>query len=308
VTDPEVTICICTFRRPQMLTALLEALASQRDLHILWEVVVVDNDAAESASHTIARARARHTHLIIRDAVEPVQSIAEVRNRAVSISRGRWIAFIDDDEVPEEGWLSHLILAAGRYHADGVFGPVLPVLPNGTADWIRRGQFFDRPRHASGTVVPVGELRTGNCLISRAVLGSVEGPFDLAFGLSGGEDSSLLAVLRDRGARFLWCDEARVREQVPLERVSLSYLLRRALADGMTHARGQIRVRRGASGWVLALKGLAQLVLGLLAAPFMALRGRHAGAVWLQRAAAGAGKALAVTRLRVERYRRPDGC
>src|SRR6266436_1923660 len=93
-----ITVCICTFRRPELLGRLLEEL---RDLctqgRFVYSIVVADNDSAESGRKTAERFAASDTVPTVY-CVEPVQNIALARNRAVANAGGDFVAFIDDDE------------------------------------------------------------------------------------------------------------------------------------------------------------------------------------------------------------------
>jgi hypothetical protein len=46
--------------------------------------------------------------------------------------------------------------------------------------------------------------------------GGTEGPFDPAFGRTGGEDSMLFRRLDESGSRMVWCDDAPALEFVPI--------------------------------------------------------------------------------------------
>ncbi len=298
-----ISVCVATYRRPAGLRRLLEGLADQRDPGCAIEIVVIDNDAEGSAAPVVEEVRAERPGLRLVYAVEPQRNIALARNASVRLASGDLLAFIDDDEVPAPAWLAHHARALRDHRCDGVFGPVLPVLPAGAKAWLVRGRFHDRPRHGSGDPVPLDEMRTGNALLHAAVVRSRPGPFDGAFGRTGGEDSELFAALVRRGARFVWCDEAVVQETVPAARTRLGWLLRRAFRGGQSYA---LR-RRAEGGWgtgaVLALVGAATF-LGSPAAAALALPfGRHR-AVWcLRKGASGLGKVLAMTPYRWEEYR-----
>src|SRR5215831_3883535 len=103
---PAISICVCTFRRPELLQRLLVALAAQIGAPP-FEVIVVDNDALRSAAAVLAAA-ASDRRLDLHTAVEVPQSIALARNHSVRLARAAWIAFVDDDEEPELGWLAEL--------------------------------------------------------------------------------------------------------------------------------------------------------------------------------------------------------
>src|ERR1041385_9056929 len=119
---PHIAVCICTFRRPELLRRLLNELRELRtDKRFTYTIVVADNDRDESARQTV-------TEFVESGAVqtvycvEPVQNIALARNRAVAHAKGDLVAFIDDDEFPVKDWLFHLHAAMERYGVDGVLG------------------------------------------------------------------------------------------------------------------------------------------------------------------------------------------
>lgn len=332
-----ISVCVCTYRRPPLLARLLDGLARQEGLSARFEVVVVDNDREGSAGPVVGEARRRHPGLALATAVEPIQNIARARNRTVRMARGTWLAFIDDDEAPSPRWLAALMRAAAEHSADGVFGPVLPILPAAAPAWVWRGGFFDRPRHATGELVPDAELRTSNGLIRRDLLvppppaparrhlpvvggGATAAtartgdgapaidpaPFDERYGLSGGEDSVLLTALARRGARFVWSDDATVMEMVPHDRTTVAYLLRRSFGAGCGHARLRLE-REGmrALPSLLARGGGAVGAGAVLAVASLPLGFDHA-VRWSRIGAAGAGKLAAIAGLRYETYRRPS--
>jgi succinoglycan biosynthesis protein ExoM len=298
-----VSICVATHRRPRQLGALLEDLARQR--RPPQEVVVVDNDATASARAVVRRAAVPFP---IRYATEPRTNVAIARNRTVALARGDWLAFVDDDERAPPEWLERLVAAARRFRADGVLGPVEPVLPATAADWLQRGGFYDWVRMRTGAVVPVKGLRFGNVLVRAALLRTRHPPFDPAYGLTGGEDGDLLARLVTDGARIIWCDEAVVREPVDPARQSLRWILLRALRGGQTFARHVLAGHHGpptaARQARLLLRAAVQLVaagaLALLSLPL----GRHVAARWLARACANLGKVSAFVGLYYREYAR----
>jgi succinoglycan biosynthesis protein ExoM len=305
---PTITVCIATFRRPVLLEELLVALSRQEGA-TPFDVVVVDNDAAGSAAPAIARARAAiadaNRSIELRSSIEPEQNIARARNRALAEARGEWLAFVDDDERPGERWLADLYATVQRCGADGAFGPVVARLPAGAPRWAKSGRFFERPRHQTDSVVPSGELRTGNALIRRSLLAvdGGAGPFDPRFGLSGGEDTVALARLAAAGARFVWADHAVVEERVPPERARLGFLLRRSFSGGCGHALHRLDHEGAAAAPSLLARGAGALgcaaVMSLATLPL----GAHRAIAWCCVGASALGKLLGLAGLRSELYR-----
>jgi glycosyltransferase involved in cell wall biosynthesis len=108
INPDRISVCICTFRRPDMLARLLDALAEQRvDSSFSFDIVVVDNDSERSAESTVRSFQLRRNIETLYDC-EPVRNISMTRNRAIRNAAGNLIAFIDDDEAPVQGWLAEL--------------------------------------------------------------------------------------------------------------------------------------------------------------------------------------------------------
>jgi succinoglycan biosynthesis protein ExoM len=269
--QPDISICIASYRRPEGLLRLLDSLHRQKTPpDLCFEILVVDNDP-DSEAAPLPGVRVLH---------EPRRNIAHARNRALDEARGAWIAFIDDDEEAEEGWLAAYWRLVERREADGFFGPVIPRLAPRPGAWLDANRFYTRPRHPTGTPIGKAEVRTSNALLRRALFR--ERRFDPAYGRSGGSDTELFTRMLDSGARFLFCDEARVVETVPVERQRLVWLTRRAFRGGVVstriaRARRPRQLRRATVRAGFALAVLAALL------PLSALAGRAAATrVWLR--------------------------
>jgi succinoglycan biosynthesis protein ExoM len=287
-----VSVCIATYRRPDRLAALLEDMARQRRLPD--QIVVVDNDSGGSARETIERCRAAGAPFLIDYDIQPEPNIALTRNRTVSLARGDWLASIDDDERAPDSWLEQLIEAAALYAADGVLGPVDPQVPTEAPHWIRRGRFYDFPRMASGEVVPLNRMRFGNVLLRGDLVRAEPGPFDASYGLAAGEDGDMLIRLVNRGGRIVWCDEAIVYEPIEAKRLSLQWLMRRALGGGQEFARKSLLGRYGPISGPARVLFFARAAAQMLIAAALALLslplGRHRSARWIITASANFGK------------------
>jgi succinoglycan biosynthesis protein ExoM len=286
-----ISVCIATYRRLDRLEVLLKDLANQ--LLLPSEVVVVDNDAAGSARPVVERFRQMNASFPIQYEVQPVKNISLTRNRTVELTQHEWLAFVDDDERAPDFWLERLEAAARDYAADGVLGPVDPVVPDDAPAWIRRGRFYDFPRMKSGSVVPPNRLRFGNLLLRAASVKKLEVMFDPAYGLTGGEDGDLLSRMTLDGARIVWCDEALVHEPIEKSRLNLTWLLRRAMRGGQDFARHSLSGRYGRrTGERLRLfsRALLQLLTAALISVLVLPLGRHHAAHWLTKASANMGK------------------
>lgn len=287
-----ISLCIATYRRPERLSALLDDLVKQQLLPN--EVVVVDNDAAGSAHTVVERRRALGAPFPIHYDIQPVKNISLTRNRTVQLASGNWIAFIDDDERAPADWLRQLVETVILCAADGALGPVEPIVPDNAPAWIRHGRFYHWARMKTGAVIPLNNLRFGNVLLWGDLLRDTCTPFDPDYGLTGGEDGDLLGRLVQQGARIVWCDEAIVHEPVEAARLSLRWLLLRALRGGQDFARHRLTGRFGyltfAGRGRLFLRALLQSAMAAGLALLFWPRGRHHAVYWLLKASANLGK------------------
>jgi succinoglycan biosynthesis protein ExoM len=302
--ENHVTVGVCTFRRASLTDTLRSIAAQALPAGYGVTVVVADNDDAPSSEAMAREAAARlGLDLVYRHA--PARNISIARNACLAAADGAWLAFLDDDEIAEPGWLAALLAAAGRTGAAATLGPVDAVYPEDAPEWMTRGDF-----HATRPVYVEGRIVTGytcNVLIRRddpAVAGE---RFDPAFGASGGEDTDYFARITGKGGTIAFAEDARVVEPVLASRARFSWLLKRRFRSGQTH--GVLLARSGGlSGRTKAL-GLA---LAKAAASFA---GAGASALdptrrrfWILRGALHAGVASRLLGLRERRlYGQPEG-
>src|SRR5512144_2419002 len=98
---PVCTVVGCTRDRPRELDRCLGALETLDSPG--HTVLVVGNALTDDGSSDIAR---RHSARYLR---EPVAGLSRARNLGARACESEIVAFIDDDAVPEAGWLSHLV-------------------------------------------------------------------------------------------------------------------------------------------------------------------------------------------------------
>lgn len=282
-----ISVCICTFKRPQLLKRLLDELARQEtDGSFTYSAVIADNDRDQSARPVVesfgGSAPIRAVYC-----VEPEQNIARARNKTLEHATGDYIAFIDDDEFPTRGWLAHLLQTCQRTGADGVLGPVKPHFEEAPPNWATKGGFFERPTHETGHRIDLREARTGNVLFDRRILEGATEVFLPQFG-KGGEDVEFFSRMMGKGRVFVWCDEAPVYESVPPTRCTRSYLLRRALLRGSNSLKNPVGRLGKIARSVLAVPCYS-LVL-----PFAYLLGQHVGLKYLIKLSDHGGRLLAL--------------
>lgn len=311
-----LAVGVPTFRRPQALRTLLDALGPHLDevtalLDAPAEVVVivVDNDPEGSAREVATG----HPDSRIRYSVEPRPGVSAARNAVLDRCDeidADLLLFIDDDETPEPGWASGLVQAWQTWDVAGVTGPVVSRTEVPMDPWVTLGGFYTR-EHRSGLPAgaPVRRAATNNLLLDLSVVRQLGLRFDGRFGFSGGEDSVFTGTLVDLGHSIAWCPTATVVDHLPADRATRSYVLNLhySMAKGTVRSElalaPSVPVRLRIWSWAL-VTGVARLGLGTVRGAWGRARGsvRHQ-ARGARAVAVGRGKLTAFTGGVSEPYR-----
>ena len=250
-----VTVCACTYRRPEGLRALLDALARQnfsQSPRPEFEVVIVDNEGGAEAPAICAEAR-QASGLSVRYVLEPQRGIPFARNACLDhvAPDADFFAMIDDDEVPESDWLEQLLLAQARSGADVVRGAVVPIFPDGAPAWIREGDFFGWPRLGRTNLID-GALLTSassnNVLVRCAAARALGLRFETTMTFTGGTDSLFFRRMKLAGCQIVYAAGARVREMVPPQRATFRYLWRAHYKQGCNKVPRKLRLDAKGTG------------------------------------------------------------
>ncbi len=237
----KVAICICTYRRPDGLSKLLDALQLlEFDGEVT--VAVADNDAALEGM-AVCKALPETYRWPVHTTTVEKQGISHSRNAAANLalqSKPDFIAFLDDDEWPEPHWLSELLRVQQATGADAVGGPTISVFPENTPEHARNNSYYGADLGiADGSACQLEAA--GNFLIKTDALAPLAPDyFHPDFALSGGEDLAFFLKLSSLGTSMHWAAEAKVNESVPEDRLSLDWLKQRVIVI----ANSRVRVMR----------------------------------------------------------------
>lgn len=262
--DRLISICICTYKRPEGLRQALHSLANitiPSGCNV--EILVIDNEMAGSAEAVVDDLLRTRPALNLRYIQESAPGVSHARNRCLTSAAGEFMAFIDDDEFVQPEWLVELLRCMVSTHADAVFGPVIPHFEVPPTAWLVASGVNDRLRFPTGTELPWREARTGNVMLRRSM---IEGGrrFSTDFARTGGEDSLFFALAKQHGRKLVWCDEAVVHESVPVQRMDRSWVLQRAFMGGRTYVRLEARLGHRWPYPYFALRGLVSALVSVV--------------------------------------------
>ncbi len=232
----QISLLIATYNRAESLRRTLCSVAQQSLAPGEFEIVVVDNNSPDHTPQVCAEFAAGHPQLQFRRVAETRQGLSHARNCGIEAARGRYIAFIDDDEEINTGFLeNYLHFFESHPQAAAAGGRMLPVYEGKLPRWF--SPFLDRPVGSKldlgskpqvfkGKRYPIG----GNMAMRRTVFERY-GMFNPDLGrkgnqMLGGEEKDLFDRLRRGGEEIHYLPEAIVYHIIPESRVTKEYLRR----------------------------------------------------------------------------------
>lgn len=254
----KVVIAVCTANRDAYLGTLLAQL-ERIDFSALarFEIalLVVDNRPGGTTAALCARAR-EHFPIALELVEEPEPGISQARNRAVTTALAQgadFLDFLDDDDLPDPGWLVGLVERQRETGADVVMGR-------------RRKETRERRLAAVTAASEAGEqeaplwkpnglpdiLGTNNVLIAAPLLARMAEAgcvFDPFFSPMGAEDSDFFIRARQAGATFAYAPKSSIDVRTDGDRATFYGQIRREFKAGC--ARGHL-VRKNLRGAFLA--------------------------------------------------------
>ena len=213
----ELSIIISTYNNAVSLVRTLESVAKQDYDKKEWECVVVNNNSTDDTAERVAAFAKANPEVNIKLVAEPQQGLSFARNRGIAESKGQFLAFIDDDETINEGFVSAYI-DLFRNHGAFVASGVLKVrYDSKRPKWMSRytEQMIANPFDLGKSIVTVTRTVTptgGNMAFNREVF-NLYGNFDTNLGrkgseLFGGEENDIFARIRDLGERIFYTPHA----------------------------------------------------------------------------------------------------
>jgi glycosyltransferase involved in cell wall biosynthesis len=268
--DCAISIVVPCFDRITLLERTLRACFAQVVPDGLkWEIIVCDNHPDQLAKSAV-EALQKQSPVPFYYLPAPSRNIARARNVGVAAAKGRYVAFIDDDEAPDPGLLAAYYSCLERTGADAAFGPKYPIFESGKPPswdpegWYYTTNFMVPTDTRIGRVGRQGRvLGSGNSFMRVATCLTGSQPFDEVIGAADGEDTELFLRLLKNGRSFVWCAEASVHEVMLESRMNFGYMRLRMKRGSECSARCRLAVseHKLATHLFLMAAGLAQFVV-----------------------------------------------
>jgi glycosyltransferase involved in cell wall biosynthesis len=107
VPSAQATVVICTHNRSAVLSETLAALINQQTPDFTFDILVVDNASTDQTHDVVTTFQAGRVP--VHYLYVPVLGVAHARNQAIDHVTAPYIAFLDDDAIPEPDWLCSLL-------------------------------------------------------------------------------------------------------------------------------------------------------------------------------------------------------
>lgn len=300
-----INICVCTYKRPDLLAKCLESLACMTPLKDAQvSVTVIDNDAEQTARDLVESIKSAFPFPLY-FFHEAKRGIPCARNRAIDETHrlgSSYMVFIDDDEWVEKDWLKIMYEYCVAQGGKAVIsGDVISELPENTSKDI--DFFYQRKNRTTGT--KLNSCATNNVLVPVFVTRDLGLRFDESNPLAGGTDTIFFVEAVSKGVTILKCAEALVHERVPASRTTFRWLAKRKYRAGITEA---WRKRHGGRTTArILVSSLLSVIIELIKSGVMHLTGnRSAGIKYCLKACKSAGTFAGVFGLEVDSYKHID--
>jgi glycosyltransferase involved in cell wall biosynthesis len=235
----DLTLLICTHNKARLLDRTLESIAGQLlPPEIRWEVLVVANRCTDGTADVVRRWGATGRMPRLRYVGERRLGVSFARKRGLRESRGRLVAFVDDDCLLEADWAAQALRFAAEHPEVGAFGGRNELFwefpPPRVAELY--GESLARQDLGPAPLrMPVSEWRmpvgAGMVLRREAIVDSgwIEQGVLRARrprNLGAGEDAEIALRIRRAGWQVWYSPALRLRHVIPRERMTLRYLRR----------------------------------------------------------------------------------
>jgi glycosyltransferase involved in cell wall biosynthesis len=231
-----VTIAICTYNRSTLLPGLVGALRAQQ-CPLRFEILVIDNNSSDATQDTLQQLAAL-PGAKLRWVREATQGIVHARNRAIAeTTASEYLVFIDDDELPRQGFINAALDAlscegaecvGGRITVDFTMFPRPKWLEDDVLGFLGALDYGRCPLWIETAATP---LWSGNIAYRRALFDRLRLRFDVRYnrageGLGGGEDAAMFRTLLSAGTRMRYRPDMAITHRVDATKLRRRYFLR----------------------------------------------------------------------------------
>lgn len=267
----KISVVVCTYNRAHLLPVCLKSLVNQTLDKRYFEVIIVDNNSTDKTQEVANKFLSTYPNFYT--LFEKRQGLSYARNRGYLESKGKFIAYIDDDAKADKDWLKKILYAFENVipQPSAVGGKILPYYLSEKPDWFLdvyelrtwgdKEGFLQLPR------APYG-FSGSNMAFPKTILIKYGG-FPVDLGMKGnkmrfGEEAALFYRIYQDSPYFWYDPEIKVEHLVPERNMKLWYRIKRTYKIGISSA----RIESIKPDYFSVIKNLLSLVFLSISLPF----------------------------------------
>ena len=190
-----LSIIICTYNRVDFLKKCINSILKQISTNNGIEIVVIDNNCNDGTKEYINNINSTYINYFL----ETKQGLSHARNKGIEVSKGGFLAFVDDDATIDEKWLKSLLYHLKKQNINHIYGgPIFPNFEVNCPTWIDDEYFIRKFKSSDGyldKLTAQDGFSGGNMCIPKNIFDKV-GVFNTDLGMQGkemglGEESEL---------------------------------------------------------------------------------------------------------------------
>ncbi|MCC6312616.1 MAG: glycosyltransferase family 2 protein [Thermomicrobiales bacterium] len=209
---PVVSIVIPVHNQSSLTRNCLDTLLTPGNITAPHEIIVVDDGSTDDTAEMLTRYGAR----VRAPQISPNVGFSGACNTGASLATGDFIMFLNNDTLPQPGWLDALVTYANQHPAAAIVGSKL-LYPDGsvqhagvafTQDGYPHHLYAGFPAdHPAVNVSRAFKAVTGACMLVRTPIFRAANGFDRVF-VNGWEDVDLCLRLVAQGHEIHYCRES----------------------------------------------------------------------------------------------------
>jgi glycosyltransferase involved in cell wall biosynthesis len=242
--SPQISVIICTLNRDYYLKSSLQSLVDQTLFREKFEILVIDNGSIDKTKEIANQEFAFLGNISY--LYEPQTGLNYARNTGLKNSRGKYIAYLDDDAIASPQWLENIlnVFQNSAPNVGCVGGKIDPLWESDRPEWLSDsllGYLAILDISPVSTILSKGQFLYGvNFAFDKNILQSIGG-FEVGLDRQGKNllsngDIMIQKRIQDQGYVCFYDPQISVQHQIHSSRLQPEWFYQRAYWQGISDA------------------------------------------------------------------------
>jgi glycosyltransferase involved in cell wall biosynthesis len=276
--NPKISVVICTLNRDYYLRSALQSLVDQTLFREEFEILVIDNGSIDKTKEIATQEFAFLGNIFY--VYEPQTGLNYARNTGLENSRGKYIAYLDDDAIASPQWLENIlnVFQNSPPNVGCVGGKIDPLWESDRPEWLSDnllGYLAILDISPISTILSKGQFLYGvNFAFDKNILQSIGG-FEAGLDRQGKNllsngDIMVQKHIQDQGYVCFYDPQISVQHQIQASRLQAEWFYQRAYWQGISDATMTIKQNKSLFIYMaLFIKAWLYLLGAYLISPYL---------------------------------------